>query len=225
MNKIGSIYLAALLASAAVAAVAATQPVRLSHSFEFRYVDDRPAANGETDFSGETAVFDTDQRIEFLTQYAKYAVGFFDDAQLNKEVATKTEVDSFLKNLKPQPLPEIRTKILPQQWKWLGYKKDQRQQQIKTLSIWNDIKGVKVENAHLIFTSRQVSFKRSFQPQAWRFFIQYKVRTPRNDIKQSFCLSDNETAAATVGFGKNGRFLLIVGRIVGLRCSEKRGSD
>ena len=52
-----------------------------SKSFELRYYQNNPAANGETDFHGETAVFNTEQRIEFLSRYAEYAKDFFDDPQ------------------------------------------------------------------------------------------------------------------------------------------------
>ncbi len=50
-----------------------------SKSFELRYFSDDPGANGETDFKGETQVFDTDQRVEFLKHYADFSKRFFDD--------------------------------------------------------------------------------------------------------------------------------------------------
>ncbi|MFW5944904.1 MAG: hypothetical protein ACOCTU_06555, partial [Bacteroidota bacterium] len=44
----------------------------ISKSFELRYLSDNPEANGETDFKGETAVFDTEQRVNFLHHWAEY---------------------------------------------------------------------------------------------------------------------------------------------------------
>ncbi|HEV7347371.1 hypothetical protein [Telluribacter sp.] len=50
-----------------------------SQSFELRYFSPDKAANGEIDFKGITAVFSTEQRVAFLTQYADLARQQFDD--------------------------------------------------------------------------------------------------------------------------------------------------
>ena len=50
-----------------------------SKSFELRYFSNDSKANGETDFKGETQVFDTDQRVEFLKHYADFSKQFFNE--------------------------------------------------------------------------------------------------------------------------------------------------
>jgi hypothetical protein len=54
-----------------------------SKSFEVRYFTEDSEANGVTDFKGETAIFSTPERIEFLSHYANYAEWFFNDPNLN----------------------------------------------------------------------------------------------------------------------------------------------
>ncbi len=74
-----------------------------SKSFELRYFSDDPKANGETDFKGETQVFDTDMRIEFLKQYAGFSKQFFDDRKLDYMVVSDREANSVALDIKPQP--------------------------------------------------------------------------------------------------------------------------
>ena len=92
----------------------------ISRSFEMRYFSDDPRADGETDFKGETEIFTTDQRIEFLDHYAGYATRFFNDPNLDKLVVSKEEIKEAVQKLKPQPLPEIRSRIPLTDWKYLG---------------------------------------------------------------------------------------------------------
>lgn len=67
------------------------QPV--SQSFELRYVTSDPAADGETDFKGATAWFDTPRRVEYLQKYAAYASRWFDDRTLAEQVVPDEEVE------------------------------------------------------------------------------------------------------------------------------------
>ena len=89
----------------------------ISESFELRYFSNDEKANGETDFKGETAVFDTETRVDFLKHYADYAKHFFNDPQLDKLVVTDQEVDSVFRKIKPQPQPEVRKRVRLNQWK------------------------------------------------------------------------------------------------------------
>ncbi len=87
-------------------------------SFELRAASNAESANGETDFKGPTAVFSTDDRIRFLNDYATFASQYFEDPELNDKAVSEEEVTKFLKNLKPQPLPEVRTVLnLNSGWK------------------------------------------------------------------------------------------------------------
>ena len=82
-----------------------------SRSFELRYVTNDTAANGETDFKGKTEYLDTEQRVDFLKQYARVASRFFNDTAYNTKVVTEQEVQLALAKIKPQPLPSVRRRI------------------------------------------------------------------------------------------------------------------
>lgn len=88
----------------------------ISRAFELRFVTADPEADGETDFKGETEVFDLDQRIEYLRNRASYGRRFFKDPELNRPVVHDKEVESVLENLKPQPLSQIKRKIRLHGW-------------------------------------------------------------------------------------------------------------
>jgi len=197
------IMVSVLAVFAAIAAAQASE--ELSRSFEFRYFDDAPGANGETDFKGQTAVFDTEQRVDFLRNYAEYAKYFFNDPGLDKEVVMDSEVEAALKKLKEQPLPKVRKRMPLKDWKWVGYREGEEADEIQDLSMWSNIKGVEIENGCLVFSDEKVKLHQPFPSQTWRFFIRWKVRVPTTDVRQSFYLSDNEIVAATVGFNENGR--------------------
>ncbi|MCU0788507.1 MAG: hypothetical protein MUC91_10025, partial [Verrucomicrobia bacterium] len=76
----------------------------LSRSFELRYVTADPKANGETDFKGKTSIFTTEQRLEFLNQYEKFAGKFFGDQNWDTRIVSDDDVRQTLRQLKPQPL-------------------------------------------------------------------------------------------------------------------------
>ncbi|MDF2668541.1 MAG: hypothetical protein K0R67_847, partial [Paenibacillus sp.] len=92
----------------------------VSRSFELRYFSDDPAANGETDFKGPTAVFDTEARIEYLRHYARSAREFFDNPGWDRQVVTDAEVEAAHRVIKAQPLPSVRRRIQLEDWKWAG---------------------------------------------------------------------------------------------------------
>jgi len=207
MNRFGLVLpvIIVILVLGAAATIEAAQSEQLSRAFEFRYFDRDCRANGETDFKGETTVFDTEQRIDFLRNYAEYAKCFFNDSKLAKKVVTDAEVKAALEKIKEQPLCKVRKRIRLKQWRWLGYGKAEREKKIDELSGWISIKGVKVENGSLVFHDKKVKLQRDFPSQSWRFFIQCKVKVPTTGVRQFFCLCDKEIVAATVGFGDNGR--------------------
>ena len=89
-----------------------------SMSFELRYVTSDAKANGETDFKGATEWMTTDQRVQYLTHWQRYATKFFDDQTLAEQVVTDEEVATAMRQLKPQPLPQVRQKIVLDEWKW-----------------------------------------------------------------------------------------------------------
>lgn len=80
----------------------------ISRTYELFYYDGTAESNGETDFCGGTAIFNTGERVAFLREYAKLASGWFDDAELNKQVVPWDEVERVTKALKETPAPTVR---------------------------------------------------------------------------------------------------------------------
>ncbi|MFW6370525.1 MAG: glycosyl hydrolase family 2, partial [Bacteroidota bacterium] len=178
----------------------------ISKSFELRYVTDNVDANGETDFKGETAVFDTEQRIEFLNNYASVSKSFYNDPNLDTKVITPKEVSNTLRNLKSQPLPEIRNRISLDNWKYMGYKSGQHEQQQADLAIWNARKGTEIYENSLRF-NESVNIDFNFPMQAWRSSIAWKAKVSSADEKVVFKFSERgKIFATTMGFDENGRF-------------------
>ena len=117
MNKL--IILTVALTTLAMDAGAQKKNNVLSQSFELRYVTSDPKANGETDYKGATEWMTTDQRIEYLNHWQQYASKYFGDEGLNQQVVSNEEVAEAMKRLKPQPLPEVRQKMVLDEWRSL----------------------------------------------------------------------------------------------------------
>lgn len=184
----------------------------LSDAFEFRYVSNNPDANGETDFKGETAVFDTPQRIDFLKQYAQYASNFWHDPNFDTEVVTDQEVQTSLQHIKPQPLPAVRRETRLQGWKWLGYRAGQRQEEWRQLDAWQSMRGATVQDGVLRIQDDHTNVSKRFEPQAWRFAMEWKAQVPATGKSMVFHLSDrNQVPAVTVGFNEQGQLFYRTG--------------
>lgn len=178
----------------------------VSRSFELRYITDDPAANGPTDFKGETAVFDTDQRVEFLRHYADYAARFFDDPDLDRLVVSDEEVEAALARLEPQPLPRVRRRIRLDAWKWLGYRPGQHEEQAAALATYASWPGIALAGGALHVTADRGPLAWTFPSQPWRSRIEWKARAPSRDRHIAFALTDRDLiTAAEVGFGADGR--------------------
>lgn len=146
----------------------------ISESFELRYFTNKPEANGETDFKGETAVFNTNERVEYLRNYATVAKNFFNDPGLDTKVVSDDQLMQAMNNLKPQPGPEVRKRIPLESWKWMGYKPGMEQNEIDGLNVWKANTAVEIKNEQLRFIRNEkiiIPIKR----QAWRFFIQWEI--------------------------------------------------
>jgi hypothetical protein len=95
---------------------------QISSSFETRYYAKDNTTRGITDFKGETAYFNTEQRVDFLAHYAQTASTWFLDSALNNKVNETEEISRFLDHLKEQPLPEKRKRIRLEEWKKKGFR-------------------------------------------------------------------------------------------------------
>jgi hypothetical protein len=61
----------------------------ISSSFELRYISDDSAADGASGFKGASSIFNNDQRLEYLKNYAEYAKKYFDDPSLDKKAGRR----------------------------------------------------------------------------------------------------------------------------------------
>lgn len=99
----------------------------ISNNFELRYISKDKSANGETDFKGQSSTLSTEQRVDFLRAYAKRMSKQYEDFSLDKPVVSLKEARERLLQVKPQPLPKKRKRILLDEWKWIGYGKKKSQ--------------------------------------------------------------------------------------------------
>jgi len=196
--------LGALLVLGAGGAPAGAQEI--SRSWELRYFTSNPAADGETDFKGKTSVFDTEQRVQFLERYAEYAKRFWNDPRLDSRVVDDAEVGAALRSLKPQPLPEVRTRIPLRSWKWTGHREGLPAERARALAAWKSVPGAEVRGGTLRVTGAGAPLVWRFPSQGWRLFVQWRAKAPVAGRSASFTLSDRgRVSAATVGFGEDGR--------------------
>ena len=172
----------------------------ISRAFELRYVTADPRADGETDFKGESEIFNTDERVEYLKNWARYGRFFFNDPELNKKIVHDEEVASILDDIKPQPLPQVRDKIRLDEWKYLGYRKGQHQEERSLLEEWNSSEGVTINDGQLTLTEN--TFRTTFTDQPWRLKFSWGASVPKAPERVTFRLSES----VVVGFGENGRF-------------------
>lgn len=108
------------LAALLCLAVACRQNPCISRSFEMRWFTSDTAAFGETDFHGETEWLNTEQRVEALGLYARFASEFWGNPGLDQPVVTGEEIASALAAIKPQPLTKVRRTIPLDDWKAAG---------------------------------------------------------------------------------------------------------
>lgn len=174
-------------------------------SFELRYFMPDVRANGETDFKGETSVFTTDQRIDFLKQYAAVAGKRFDDPWMNTIVVDEYEAMETLVQIKPQPLPDIRKRKVLSEWKFTGYREGQESEREAQLLRWRQEPAAEVKEGRLVITNADEPVVWKFASQAWRFHLSWMACPSTNSREIKFALSDKQQIpAATVGFGANG---------------------
>jgi hypothetical protein len=177
--------------------------VEISRAFELRYVTANPRADGETDFKGESEIFTTEQRVEYLYNWARYGRSFFNDPELNKKVVHDEEVASILQGIKPQPTPKVRNKIILDNWKYMGHRAGQHQEERLMLEQWNRIDGVGISDGQLRLESG--TFRAAFKDQPWRLKFSWAASVPEKPERVTFRLSE----LVQVGFDENGRFFYV----------------
>lgn len=96
----------------------------LSENVELRYISREPAANGETDFKGETSTLTTQQRIDYLNRYAEVLPQHVKNFDLDTPVVPLETAVERLKTIKPQPRSQVRRRIDLADWRWIGDQSD-----------------------------------------------------------------------------------------------------
>ena len=157
----------------------------LSRSFELRYITDDPKADGQSGFKGgRCSVFSTDQRLEYLKNYAEYAKVFFNDPSMNKKVVSLDQARERLKNIKPQPLPTVRKRIVLEGVKACGYNPEKKEAAELRLRYYSDLQGISVKDGILIMQPGK-TFVLDFKKQDWRMCFEWKVMIERDPYSSS----------------------------------------
>lgn len=177
---------------------------QIASSFELRYFSKDKEANGTTDFKGETEIFSTEQRIEYLENYAAVAGKWFMDSSLNQQVVRDEEVSKFLEELKPQPLPIKRKRLVLEEWSKYGYAKNDLRLSRKKISSWNNHQGVSIKDGKLIIQDMNSRLTREFDQQNWRFHLKWRAKSEFGNVPFSIALKNNKTVVAEAGFHSNG---------------------
>lgn len=177
---------------------------QISTSFEVRYFTTDKQAVGITDFKGENEFFDTEQRVEFLNNYAGVAKKWFSDTSLNKKVNEPAEIERFLKNLKQQPMPTNRKRVVTDTWKTAGIQAGDYEKSLKSLEEWNSLEGVKVENGIVELIQPGVLIEKPIDTLKWRFFLSWRAMNKSGKVPLSVAIKENSRVVAEAGFHSNG---------------------
>lgn len=186
MTKMTAFLLALLFGGGTITAQS------LSRTFEMRQFTQDPAANGETDFKGETEWMDTEDRIRFLHHYADFASRFFNNPRLDKTIVNDQEIDSMLVSLKPQPQPSVRKDIDLRTWKVYGYRNGQDSERTTIHSIWSQEQGVEIHEG--ILTMKDTRLYRNTGNMNWRFKWTAQVKLGK-ESQFSLMMSDGNQSA------------------------------
>lgn len=147
----------------------------LARAFELRYFTQNPAANGETDFKGKSEFLSTDQRVDFLRAYAEYGRSFWQDPKLDKHVFPLTEARVRTQQLKPQPRPQVRARLLQDEWAWRGLASNATASQATSRRAWLNAPGLQVANGRLNFVQPSKANRKVDPVLNWRSRLQIQL--------------------------------------------------
>lgn len=144
----------------------------ISENFELRYLSQDLKADGETDFKGETSTLTTEERIDFLNEYARRIPRFFDDFSLEEPTVTLEAARKRLEQIKPQPQPQTRKRMILDGWQWIGHKEG------KQKNVFSDTEKITIAK------------------QNWRCFLEWTLADNGDYCNTVFSLGK----AAVLGF-------------------------
>lgn len=173
----------------------------IGQTFEMRYFTDDPAANGETDFKGETEWMDTEERVQFLHHYADFASRFFNNPRLDQQIVNDAEIDSLLAGIKPQPLPNIRTDVDLRTWKAYGYRQGLDRETEAAHAIWRIISGAELAGGQLVLTDARGSL--DIEAMDWWFKLNTRIKLD-SDNRIQIALHGDQGEAVAIDISGNG---------------------
>ena len=174
-----------ILLSAALIADAAAPADVISHSFEMRGVSGDAKADGVTDFKGKTAVYNTEERVGFLSTYADIASAWFNVPKLDALAVEPADAKSALARIKPQPLSSIRKQIrLNTGWMQAGSEVASE----KNSRPWRTLPGVSIAKGSLHLPEGKTHLLDLSQSKGWRSEISWRAKLTRKQSPASWSL-------------------------------------
>ncbi len=160
----------------------------LARAFELRYFSQNPAADGETDFKGKTEFLTTEQRVEFLRAYAEYGRLFWKDPQLDREVVPLAEARVRLSQIKPQPKPQKRLRLLEDEWAWQGLAPKKNANKEASEKTWLNSTAVRIEKGRLNFIQSGKADRKIDPVLNWRARLELLVDVSKTTEESTFAL-------------------------------------
>ena len=164
-------------------------------TFEMRYFTPDAAADGVTDFHGETEWFTTPQRVEMLGKYARYASRFWGDPGLDTPLFGDADVLAALSRIKPQPLTSVRRTIPLEAWRSTGYKKGKEADVVRRRAAWT-ADGARIEAGTLVLDGNRAA--PPIDTLRWRFRMKASLAGASRDLVVRLAHPDGRTTEVAV---------------------------
>lgn len=164
-------------------------------TFEMRYFTPDAAADGVTDFHGETEWFTTPQRVEMLGKYARYASRFWGDPGLDTPLFGDADVLAALSRIKPQPLTSVRRTIPLEAWRSTGYKKGKEADVARRRAAWT-ADGARIEAGALTLDGNRAA--PPIDTLRWRFRMKASLAGASRDLVVRLAHPDGRTTEVAV---------------------------
>ncbi len=162
----------------------------ISKSFEIRYFTDSIHAIGTNGFNGDSCIFNTEERLNFLNLYRDVAKQYYNNPSL-VDLPILTEEVKLLTNVIPAfPQPTVRNRMLLTDWKWKSMRKESVEEQELERSTWLRAAGAKLEHGRLYATSEYQYAKEFSVPQTGQFTLQWDAFIPRTQERAAFVMLD-----------------------------------